>query len=156
MHHYYITDTCCLNVGSSTIVASRSGTLRVHNALLISVLTGLVHVKTEHCRVNLVMAKDEQEAKDGLCKDVQNTIEDGLGIGVDNVAALAQAPGDRVQEPQEQGQHTAVHEGALDRTSQGGGMATSVNSKLVSDEEQGRRAKGEVSPLVARLGEGTD
>lgn len=128
----------------------------MHNTLLVPRVARLMHNESKLSRINLVVAEDEQEAKDGLGEDIQDTVEDGLGVGVDDIAALGQAPGDRVQEPQEEGQHATLHERALDGSPKGIRMTATINGKLVGDEEEGGRAEGEVSPLVGSLGQGAD
>lgn len=56
-------------------------------------------METESRGVNIAMTPEQKSAKDGLGEEVQNTVEDSLGIWCDDVAALADAPCDRVQQP---------------------------------------------------------
>lgn len=128
----------------------------MHNSLLSPRVARLMHDKSKLSGVNLVVAEDEQEAEDRLRKNVQDTVKDGLGVGVDDIAALGQAPGDWVEEPQEEGQHATLHERALYGASEGIRVAAAINGKLVGDEEEGGCAEGKVSPLVGGLGQGAD
>lgn len=64
-------------------------------------------VETESCGVNVAMAPEQQGPKDGLGEEIQDAVEDGLGIGRDDVATLADPPRDGIQEPQEGGEAAA-------------------------------------------------
>ena len=46
--------------------------------------------------------------------EVQTSVKDRFVVGGDDIAALAQAPGDGVEEPDEEGQDAAEHEDAVD------------------------------------------
>ena len=48
---------------------------------------------------NVAVAEDEQGAKDGLGDDIENAVEDGLAIGMDDVTTFTEAPGNGVEEP---------------------------------------------------------
>lgn len=67
---------------------------------------------------------------------------------MNNVTALSKAPGNGVEEPEEQGEETAHVEGARWAWTNGCGVLASNEEKVVSDEEQGETAKDEVSPLT--------
>lgn len=44
--------------------------------------------ETQASGVDVAMAPEEESTEDGLGHDVENTVEDGLGVGRDNVATL--------------------------------------------------------------------
>ena len=128
-------------------------------------------VEAETGDVDVAVAPDEEGAEDGLGHDVEDAVEDSLGVGGDDVAALGQAPGDRVQEPQENGPHAADEVDLGDVGAEGAGVGAAfeddlgfvrmgkgglgVVGKLYSpgDEEEGNAAEGVVSPLVGALDE---
>ena len=56
-------------------------------------------METEARGVNIAMTPEQKSAKDGLGEEVQNTVEDSLGVWGDDIAALADTPCDRVQQP---------------------------------------------------------
>lgn len=57
-------------------------------AVLLAEGTGLAHDQAELSRVDLVVAQQQKDSETGLSEDVQDAVEDGLGVWVDNVAAL--------------------------------------------------------------------
>ena len=48
------------------------------------------------CGLDATMAHDEESTEYGLGDDVQNAVEDSLGIGVDHVSAFTETPGNWV------------------------------------------------------------
>jgi hypothetical protein len=143
-------------VNSSNAVAVGAGGhgLLVSNrplaALELDVLLRVVvDVQTERGGVDVAVAPDEQSAEDRLGQNVQHAVEGGLGVGRDEVGALAHAPGDGVQSPQDGGQRAADQEGAADVAAQGVGVAARFPAEHVEDVEEGDAAEGEVAPLVA-------
>lgn len=121
------------------------------NTLLAPVLAGLVHNDTKLGGIYLVVAEEKQDAKNGLCEDIQDTVKDGFRVGVDDIAALRQTPGNRVQEPQEEGQHATPHECALDGPSEGISVTAAIDGKLIGNKKEGGCAEGKVTPFVGRL-----
>lgn len=128
----------------------------MHNTLLASMLAGLVHNDTKLGGIDLIVAEEKQNTKNGLGENIQDTVKDGFGVGVDDITALRQAPGNRVQEPQEEGQHATLHKRALDRPSKGIGVTAAIDGKLVGNKEEGGSAEGEVPPFVGRLRQGAN
>lgn len=84
------------------------------------------------------------------------TIEECLGVGVDDIATLRQTPGNWVESPEERGQRTADEECTADIGTHGIGVAAGLPDQDVENVEESDAAKDEVSPLVARGDEGTD
>ena len=64
-------------------------------------------MQTQSSGVNITMTPEQQGAKDRLGEQIQDAVEDGLGIWRDDVAAFADAPCDGVQEPEEDGEAAA-------------------------------------------------
>jgi hypothetical protein len=102
----------------------------------------VVDVQTKRGGVDAAVAPDEQSAEDRLGKDVEHAVESSLGVGGDEVAALAHAPGDGVQGPQDGGQRATDHEGAADVAAQGVGVAARFPAEHVEDVEEGDAAEG--------------
>ena len=107
----------------------------------------VANVQAEPGGIDVAVAPEEEGAEDGLGEDVEDAVEDGLGVRGDDVAALAETPGDRVQEPQEDGPAAADQEGARDVVAERGGVLARHPGHLPRDEEEGHAAEDEVSPL---------
>lgn len=114
----------------------------------------VVDVKTKRGGVDVAVAPDEQSTEDRLGQDVEHAVESSLGVRGDEVGALAHAPGDGVEGPQDGGQRAADHEGAADVATQGVGVFAGLPAEHVEDVEEGDAAEGEVAPLVAGADEG--
>ena len=93
------------------------------------------------------MAPEEEGTKDGLRHQVQDTVEDGLRVGGDDVAAFTETPCNWVQEPEGQSPDAADEEGTMDVRADGFCVIVCHPADVVSDEQQGDAAKGEVRPL---------
>jgi len=97
---------------------------------------------------------NEGKRSDGDSEKVKNAEEDEAGSDADDVAAVADAPGDRVQEPEEvnpAGEHGVV---AADADAAGGAHAA-VQGR-VGEDEVGNEAEGKEAPLVVAAGVGGD
>ena len=71
----------------------------------------------------LVVREQQPESEDGLGQKVENAVEDGFGVGGDDVATFAEAPGKRVQNPEDTGKGSAHEEGAAWRRAEAVGVA---------------------------------
>lgn len=130
--------------------ASGSGLVTVLLALELEVLLVIVvNVQTKSRRVDVAVTPDEKSTKDGLSKNIKDTVKDGFRIGRDVVATLAEAPSDGIKRPQKSSQRTALHESRADVLAHGVGVLASFPDKLVNDVEECSAAEGEVAPLVA-------
>ena len=116
----------------------------------------VANVHTEGRWVNVAVTPKEQSTKDRLGHQVKDTVKDGLAIGSNDVAALAETPGNGVQEPEEDGPNTANHIGPRNVRSQSGSVLAADENDVPCHEEQGKHAKGPVSPLVRRAGQGAN
>ena len=63
----------------------------------------LSHIEAQGSRINIAMTPEQQSTEAWFGKDVENTIEDSFGVRRDDVATLAESPGNRIKEPQEHG-----------------------------------------------------
>lgn len=117
-------------------------------------LAGLADVQSQSGGINVPVSPKQEETETGLGEDIQDTIEDSLRIGMDKVAALRDAPGDGVEEPQEDGENTAVAIRGADLPAQRTGVLPSVHHERVDDVEESKHAKYPVTPLVAGACEG--
>lgn len=50
----------------------------------------------ESSGINIAVTPKEESAKDRLRTNIQDTVEDGLRVRRDDIAALAKAPGDGI------------------------------------------------------------
>lgn len=135
----------------SGVVGGRRGVLLAGELSILLIV--VVDVKTKLGRVDVTVAPDEESTEDRLGEQVEDTVENGLGVRSDDVATLADTPGDRVQNPEECSQATAHEEGAADVLAQGVGVLAGLEGEDPDDEQKSDAAEGEVSPLVARTDE---
>lgn len=91
-------------------------------------------------RIDVAVAPDEKSAEARLSDEVEDTVEDGLGVGRDDVATLAETPGDGIQDPKEGCQRAAVNEALADLSSVTASVAAGFPGKLVEDVEKGDTA----------------
>jgi hypothetical protein len=150
----------CLNdvvaVGGSSGASSTSGSgsLTISDVLLPALelkvlLVVVVDVQAESGRVDVAVTPDEETTEDRLGQNVEDAVEDGLGVGRDVVATLAQAPGNGVESPQDSGQGAAHEESLADVLAHGVGVLASFPGEDVDNIEECDAAKDEVAPLVA-------
>lgn len=136
--------------------AGAVSTLSNPMAVLLNILIRLTNIAAKVSRGGLAMAPEQEASEADLGQDIQDTVEDGLGVGVDDVAALAEAPGDGVQEPQQQQPDAARPERLLGVAPQHVGVAPRVDEQLVRDEEERRHPERPEAPLEPRLRERAD
>lgn len=127
-------------------------------ALLLehSVVVVVPDLETEASGVDVPVAPEEESTEDGLGEEVEDTVEDSLAIGGNDVTALAQSPGNWVEDPEESSHASADEEGPLDVTAKGLGVDASLPGELVDNVEESSTAKGKVWPLVDTLDESTN
>jgi len=150
-------------VGGDSRVTVRDtvGTVDTSGTLLtlvveVVLLVVVVDVKAHTGGVDVAVTEDEHGAEDGLREQVQDSVKDSLTVAADDVAALAETPGDWVQEPEEGGERTAHEEGSSNVAAESRSVATGLPDELVDDVEESEAGKDEVSPLVRRLDECTN
>lgn len=102
------------------------------------------------------MSLEEQSTKDGLCHYVQDTVEDSLGVGRNNMPAFAKAPSNRIAEPEEGSPCTAEEEGSANIRAEGVGMGTSLDDEDVGSPRESHATEGVVSPLVGGMDKSTN
>ena len=130
--------------GEAILLAVTSNMAGANDRWVIIVVTD---VETQASRVDTLVAPQEESTEDGLGHDVQHAVEDGLGVGSDEVATLGQSPGDGVKEPEEDGPDTADEVGLADVGAEGGGVLAGGPDDGPGDPEEGDIAKDVVTPL---------
>lgn len=53
------------------------------------------------------MAPKEQESEDWLGNQVENAVEDGFRVGMDDIATLGDSPSNRIEKPDKDGEDAA-------------------------------------------------
>ena len=91
-----------------------------------------------------------------LIEDIWRKGRHTFTVRRDDVATLAETPGDGVEEPQERGETATGEENLADVTTKGRGVAASLPSEHVEDVEEGGTSKDKVAPLVAAVDKGAD
>ena len=156
-----------LNLGTDVWGGSRAVQGRLNGAVVRGtdsaalladvVVTLVVHdVHANVGRVDVAVAPDEESTEAGLGDEVKDGVEDGLGVGRDDVATLAETPGNGVQDPQESSQRTAVQEALGDLRAVASGVAAGLPDKLVDNVEKRNAANDKVRPLVPADNESTN
>lgn len=108
--------------------------------LLLEVVVILV-VHDSHAdvgRIDVAMAPEKESTEARLSDEVKDAVEDGLRVGRDDIATLAETPGNGVQNPQEGGQGPTVQEALGNLRAVAGGVATSFPDELVDDVEKSK------------------
>jgi len=116
----------------------------------------ITDVETHAGAVDALVAQDEHQAEDRLGEDIQNPVEDGFGVGVQDVGTFAESPGDGVKEPDEEGQDATAEEHLVDIAAESLGVLAGRHGERVNDIQEGGAAEGEVTPLVPRSHQGAD
>lgn len=147
---------------SRTIVRRVDGVLAVAGSLFLaallvehSVVVVVPDLETQASGVNVPVAPEEESTEAGLGEEVEDTVEDGLAVRGNNVTALAQTPGNWVEDPEESSQASAHEEGPFDISAKGLGVETSLPGEHVDNVEESNAAKDEVWPLVDALDKST-
>ena len=122
----------------------------------VRVFVVITDMQTHAGSLDALVPDDEHEAEDGLGAHVQDAVEDGLGIRVQDIATFAKSPGHGIQEPDEEGQHTAAEEDLMNVTAQSLGVLAGRDGEGVDNPEEGGTAEGVVAPLVARAHQSAD
>jgi hypothetical protein len=142
-------------VGGSGGASSTSGSesLTISDMLLPALeleilLVVVVDVQAESGGVDVAVTPDEQTAKNRLGQDIENAVKNGLRVGRNVVATLAQAPGNGVESPQESGQGAAHEESLANILAHGVGVLASFPGEHVDDVGERKAAEGEVAPLI--------
>lgn len=102
------------------------------------------------------MAPEEESAEDGLGHEVDDTVEDSFGVRGNDIATLRQAPGDGIQEPDEDGPDADDGVDLQNIGTENASVATTLEHNSPGDKEEGYGAECEVSPLVGALDQGTN
>ena len=154
-----------LNSGGGTISAIRDTIDTIIHPIVMSnsiMLVGIcsiarwaliviANVKSKLIRVDIAMSPDEKRTEHRLGEQVQDTVEDGFGVGRDDVSTFAETPGDWVEEPERDGPYTADEECAANVGTEGFGVEAGDPGDVPGYEEEGGAAEDEVSPLLYAL-----
>lgn len=93
------------------------------------------------------MAPNQESTKDWFSQDVQNTVEDSLRVGCDNISALGKSPGDWVEEPEESSPSTDNKVSFGNIRANGGCVLAAGPNEGPSHPEKSEHSEDEVSPL---------
>lgn len=115
------------------------------------VLIDIADVQTKAGWVDLPVADDEHYGEDWLCEEIKDTIEYSFRIGSDDVATLANTPGDWVAEPDNEGDNTAEHVDLVDIATEAAGMRTALPSEVPENVEHSGASEGEVSCMAVNI-----
>lgn len=142
---------CSLSVGGNTVVGvgvnigTRSADLVLNGRVLLIVI---MDVETKTGRVDTTVTPDKKSTKDRLGEEIKDAVEDSLRVGRDNVAALADTPGDRVKNPEECGERTAQGESLANITAEDIGVTTTFPDEDPDNVGECGATEDEVTPLV--------
>lgn len=65
-------------------------------------------------RIDVAMTPEKEGAEHGLRQDIEDAVKNCFGVGGDDVSTFGKTPGDRVQEPEENGPGASDKIGAAD------------------------------------------
>lgn len=138
-------------VANTAVTAVVGGCASNTDVLLIFVVNWVIvvaDVEAESCWVNVAVTEGEHGTEDWLGEDVENTVEGGLRVGRDDVATLAKAPGDWVDEPEEDSPDNSEGEDLTNLRANGRGMLVRNPGNVLCNEEKSEHCEDEVTPLV--------
>lgn len=110
----------------------------------------------EDGQVELGQRVEVVEGEDWLGDQIEDTVGDHLRVWRDDVATVGNTPDDGVDEPDNREEDGGRGEGSLVSWAKGGGRSSSWADENPPDVEQSGATKGEETPFVGRLDEGTD
>jgi|SRR5690242_4153891 len=122
------------SLDAAVLRATLNATLLLEVVVILVIHDGHADVS----RVDVAMTPEKKGTEARLSNEVKDAVEDGLGVGRDDIAALAETPGNGVQNPQEGGQGSTVQEALGNLRAVAGGVATSFPDKLVDDVEKSK------------------
>lgn len=106
-------------------------------------------------RINIAVSEEQQDAESNLGSKIQNAVEDGLRVRSNHVASLADAPGNGVQEEDEEQPGTRETMCTGNIAADGSSVQTRRERPSVQDVAPDDNANGEVAPLVSGWDEST-
>lgn len=112
-------------------------------------------VEAKTGRIDVSVTKDQKTTKDWLGEEIEDTIEDSLRVGRNDVATFAKTPSNRVEDPEESGEGTTHEKGACNIGTKCRCVATGFPDEDVDNIEKSNATESEVAPLVGALDEGT-
>lgn len=89
--------------------------------------------KSETGGVDILMSPEENGSEHWLREEIQDSVEDGLRVGRDDVATLANAPCDGIADPHNKRDGATSEKDAADITSNAVDMDASFPGKLIND-----------------------
>lgn len=104
-------------------------------------------MKSKSGWIDIAVAPKEKSAKDRLGHDVEYPIENGFRVWRNDIAALAESPGDGVEEPKEDSPDTADGISAGDVAAEGDGVLASRPSDGPCNPKESGTAENEIAPL---------
>ena len=112
------------------------------------VLIIVTDVKAKTGGIDVAVTPQEEGTEDWLSHNIEDSVEDSLRVGRDDVSTLRQSPGDGVEEPKEDGPDTADEVRPGDVAAESSGMLASGPGNRPCDKEEGNESKGEVTPFI--------
>lgn len=108
---------------------------------------GLTDAEAKLSWVDVTMAPEKKSTKHRLRQQIEDTVEYSFAIRGNDIATFRKTPGNRVQEPQENGQDTANIVGATDIWTESECVLTRNEDQDVHDVQEGNAAEDIISPL---------
>lgn len=137
-------------------VGGRVGTVLLVQEAGRSTVRVLARGETETGVVELGDGHDVDEAVDGLGEEIEDTVEDHLRGGGDDVSSIGDTPGDRVEEPEGREDDGRGHVGLVEVRAEASGRGATGTEEDDPDTDEGGATEGEESPLVDGGNESTD
>ena len=120
------------------------------------ILVVIPDMQAQTSGVDVAVTEQQDGSKDRLGQDIQDSVKDGLAVGGDDIATLAETPGDRVEEPEEDGPHAGEKVGLANIGAEVVGVLPGGPDDGPGDGEEGKHTKGPVAPLSIDVSDRTD
>ena len=103
-------------------------------------LIDIANSESKASRVDVAMTEEEQRTKDRLRDKIEDTVEDSLRVRRDDIATLADTPGDGIQDPDKSCQATASDKDLSNILADVVGVLAGFPGELVDDIDESNAA----------------
>lgn len=111
------------------------------------VIIVVANMEAKSSRIDFAVTPEKKSTEDGFSQDIEDAVEDGFRVWSDDVATLAEAPSDGIQEPEEDSPNAADEVGPGDVGAKTYSVLASGEGDSPRDPEEGDAAKDVVAPL---------
>ena len=114
----------------------------------VDTISVLVDDETKLRGIDVSMSPNEKCPKDGLSKDIEDTVEDRLAVWRDDISTLRKSPCNWIEEPEEDRPGTANAVSVANILGEVSRLNQTDVADVVSNEEEREHCEYEVPPFV--------